>query len=234
MAKKGEYRDEVTQPRPSEIVPKGKEPKHIGGSGILNSKQEKFCHFRALGKTQKEAAHLAGYSGHGANASRLEGIPAVAARIAELKKKYANESVLRAEIEKAELDALIQNEKLDVGYFVKELRANLTLARQQQDVSAANSCLKLMMELLGFLGGKGPKDGKNGFVDPRTPVKVSIINQLANGLNHPDRNAPADGGALRSEPILDALPDVSDNDAELEPDFGLLESAFGENAKRVP
>lgn len=229
MAQKGELREgPTTNLRPSEVVPTGKEPPHVGGTGILNSKQEKFCHYRALGKTQREAAALAGYSGHGANASRLEGIPAVKMRIEELKKKYVNQSTLRAEVEKAELDQLIQDERLDIGYFIKELRANLTQARDLGDVKTSNDCLKLMMELLGFLGAKGVKDGKNnGTVDPRTPVKVSIYNQLANGDVSGGRGAPINGGALRSETGGLALQDFSDSDAELEPDWAELEQSFG-------
>lgn len=226
-ATKGERREKVNHPRPSEIVPVGRNS-GPNGAAVLNAKQEKYAHFRALGKTQAEAAKLAGYSGHAANASRLEGITAVSERIQELKKKYVGQSEVRVELEKAELRSLIDNEKLDVSYFVTELRANLTLAREDRDVKASNECLKLMMELLGFMGAKGTKDKPNA-LDPRTPVKVSIINQLANGLNNQDRNTPAHGGTLTAETVPSALPDLSDGNAEFEPDFGLLESAFGDD-----
>lgn len=217
---------------PSQERPQGllRGPK---GAMKLNSKQEKFCHYRALGKTQRDAAIAAGYSGHGANASRLEGIPLVKDRIAELRRTYADKNLARIESEKAELENLIENEELNLAYFLKELRTNLTIARDEKDVKASNDCLKLMMELLGFLksGGAARDKSANGPTDPRTPVKVSIINQLANGLQRSGGDVSTNGGAITSEPVPSTLPDLSDDDSELEPDFSELESAFRENAK---
>lgn len=206
---------------------KGRGPGRHGGPTPLNEKQEKYAYFRALGKTQKEAATLAGYSGSGANASRLDSIQTVKERIAELKKTNADKNLVRIATQQAELESLIKNEKLDLTYFVKELRHNLELARTSADVKGANDCLKLMMELLGFVNkGKGKGDGPT---DEKPPIKISILNQLAQRNDREGRDLPANGGALITDRSQEALSSLSNDDAELEPDFSLLDGEGDED-----
>lgn len=179
----------LTNARPKDERPQGRNSGGAGGLvalGVLNERQEKFCHFLAMGKTQAEAAALAGYSGHGANASRIANIPLVQERVAELRLIYQSDAAVKIETAKAEVEKLIKEEKMGLSYFIQEFRANLELARQDGDIRAANDCLKHMAQMLGFM--KAPKedgDGAKKNDQPRTQIGIKIENNGTGSVGGP-------------------------------------------------
>ena len=193
----------LTNARPQDEIPTGVSgPKSCASlQGILNERQEKYAHFRAMGKTQADAALLAGYSGHGANASRLDHIPAIKSKIDELRSIYQSQSAIKIETAKAEVERLIEKEQMGLSYFVGEFRANLEMARNEGDIRAANECLRNMAQMLGFMKSRDDQpDGSKKNDQPRTQIGIKIENNSPSQMGGPP-------GILIEDP--DAVADVT-------------------------
>lgn len=204
----------LTNARPKDERPKGINSGPVGGDlglGILNERQEKFAHFLAMGKTQSEAAILAGYSGHGANASRLANIPAIQEKVEQLRLVYQSQSMVKIETAKAEIERLIEKEGLDLAYFVKEYRHNLELARNDGDIRAANDCLAHMARMLGFMKSKdeSPDSGKKNDSNTRPQVAIKIENNGAQSVGGNPRIVVEDGETVVDGFVVEAPEDVS-------------------------
>lgn len=233
MAVKGEFREgPVKHPRPSEIIPKGKGT-GPQGSPVLNERQERYCHFRAMGKTQRDAAIAAGYGGSAGNASRLEGITAVTSRIMELKGDYVYRNQIRVEEAQKDITDLVNANKVDLAYFLKEYRANLEIAREDRDVKAANECLKQMSSLLGFTSNAKSEGDMNGYGDKGKPISLSIFNQLSQNNDGVDREPSQNRPAPVTIEHRDDKGSVQSPDVELTPDLRFLADRFESDAENL-
>lgn len=130
----------------------------------LTPKQEAFCQIFAQGTNATEAAKVAGYSVKSAHvtASRMLDMPAIIARVAELK-RLVTERVIE-KVAEAQSD-VIERLAIDKAWVLGQLVENVEMGKQaiavtdkdgvetgeyEQNLTAANKALELIGKELGM------------------------------------------------------------------------------------
>lgn len=132
---------------------------------LSNPRHEAFAAARANGMRQYEAYIAAGFEGNATAASQMANRPEVSARIAELAAERA------VAVRESEGDADLSVSEIDKQWIMQELKRNVQLAQKDNQISAANKGIELLMDIVGLTKkSKAPGPGEAQDTGPKSAV----------------------------------------------------------------
>jgi hypothetical protein len=191
-------------------------PRTVRTEHGLTARQERFAQNVAAGMSLTQAHEKAGYSGDGANASRLAMRPEIKGRIEQIREDRRLAMEVRREAQKHAITSEFADEGINLKFLIMELRVNLDGARADGKWKDANDTLKMIAQLTGFLKGDGSDasdpNKRKPFENDKSPpaINLQVVNQL------PGQMGPEAGGQSQ---VLEAVaipviqsPDDDDGD----------------------
>ena len=156
--------------------PPKKGPGRPRGVKRLNSRQEAFARAVAAGKTQSEAARIAGYNDHGSNASRLASLNAIQLRINQLR---AQQHILIEE--KLAHNAKARETRVDpdipdLKYYIEELKKNNPVSDLQNTMTDMQNAVSDPVDAAMEGASQMPPESSAGmsWAAPRSPTDWSL------------------------------------------------------------
>ena len=179
---------------------------------LANNRQEKYCRLRARGMIIIDAYTESGYSPNTGNASKMENLPHIMARVAEMRQDEADREKRIEEGRSLLMHEGGDPEDVTLRWIQMELIENLRCSRKEGNVREANNALKMLAQTVGLLGPGSkkkkvdPNDSNSGSkgahnvqtlnkaLDRLGRLNIDELKSLPAIADHVEREAPTDHG----------------------------------------